>query len=78
MCETDKKTKKNRVREVLDVVDRDLGFAETELLPKSLVYIGIAKNQIIGVCVANPLQEANRMVQVDGVDCCTKEACPAK
>lgn len=78
ICETDKKVKKSRVKEVLDVVDRDLGFAVTELLPKSLVYFGIAKNRIIGVFVVNSLQEANRLVHVDGIDCCTKESYPVK
>lgn len=38
VCEADSKAKKERVKEVLDMVDRDLGFAaRTELKPKTLV-----------------------------------------
>ena len=38
VCETDGKAKKDRTKEVLDMVDRDLGFAaRTELKPKTLV-----------------------------------------
>lgn len=42
------------------------------------VYMGIAKNQVIGLCVAQPLNEANRMANENGLDCCTKEAFPVK
>lgn len=38
VCEADSKAKKERVKEVLNMVDRDLGFATlTELKPKTLV-----------------------------------------
>lgn len=39
VCEADSKAKKERVKEILDMVDRDLGFAaRTELKPKTLVH----------------------------------------
>lgn len=38
VCETDSKAKKERIKEILGVVDRDLGFASRqELKPKTLV-----------------------------------------
>lgn len=78
VCETDKKIKKNRVKELLSVVDKDLGFSVTELQPRTLVYLGIAKNQVIGVSVVHPIQEAHRLARVDGIDCCTTAKFPAK
>lgn len=35
--ETDKKQRRNRVNEILDVVDRDLGFAGISLKPQTIV-----------------------------------------
>lgn len=78
VCEIDSKLKKNRIKDVLAVVDRDLGFSMSELLPKTLVYLGIARNQIVGVCVAQPLQQAHRYIHKDGLDCCSTATYPAR
>lgn len=78
VCETDNKVKRNLIKDILAVVDRDLGFSSSELIPKSLVYLGIARNQIVGVCVAQPLQEANRFIHKDGLDCCSTAVYPVK
>lgn len=78
VCEIDTKLKKNRIKDVLALVDRDLGFSMSELLPKTLVYLGIARNQIVGVCVAQPLQQAHRYIHKDGLDCCSTATYPAR
>lgn len=109
ICEADSKAKKDRVKEVIDMVDRDLGFAaRTELKPKTLVrnssfsicsfkkstndqvffcfivltyfqvYFAIAKQQIVGVCVVQPLERAHRFKTENGVDCYTIETYPVK
>ncbi|XP_055312083.1 N-acetyltransferase eco isoform X2 [Sitodiplosis mosellana] len=79
VCETDSKAKKDRAKEVLDMVDRDLGFAaRTELKPKTLVYFAIAKQQIVGVCVVQPLERAHRLKHENGIDCYTTETYPVK
>lgn len=78
VCETDNKIKKNRIKDLLSVVDRDLGFSTCEMAPRSIVYLAIAKNQIIGVCVVQPLDEANRLIVENNLDCCTIATFPAK
>lgn len=78
VCETDSKAKKNRVKNLLSMVDRDLGFSMRELVPKTLIYLGIARNRIVGVLVAQPLQQAQRYVYKDGLDCCSTATYPAK
>lgn len=106
VCEADSKAKKDRAKEVLEMVDRDLGFAaRTELKPKTLVsfpflkpflcdkidvsikcpyefpfqiYFAIAKQQIVGVCVVQPLERAHRLKTENDIDCYTGETYPVK
>lgn len=78
VCETDKKVRRDRVKELMTVVDRNLGFSMSQLVPKSLVYLGIARNQIVGICVAQPLLQAHRYIHTDGLDCCSTATYPAK
>lgn len=48
VCESDSKAKKDRIKEVLEMVDRDLGFAaRSELKPKTLVCMMKIKFSII-------------------------------
>lgn len=75
--------KLNKVQEVLAVVDRELGYVEPcQLVLGSVVYLAIARGTILGVCVAQPLQHANRLLTIEGlegsVDCCTMEIYPVK
>lgn len=75
--------KLQKVQEVLEVVDRELGYVEHCQLQKgSMVYLAVARSVILGVCVAQPLQQANRLLTIEGtqgsIDCCTMEAYPAK
>lgn len=37
VCETDSKSKKIRVKDILSIVDRDLGFASQTMAPKTVV-----------------------------------------
>lgn len=51
VCEADSKAKKDRAKEVLNMVDRDLGFAaRTELKPKTLVSIHFSLVILAQVC----------------------------
>lgn len=103
VCETDSKPKKEKVKEVLAMVDRDLGFATGVVMtPKTLVcicfslslalsvfdsvflcdrpqvYLAIVKDQIVGVCVVQPLKLAHRLKTENGIDCCTTETFDVK
>lgn len=100
VCETDNKAKKDRIKDILELVDRDLGFASRqELKPKTLVcfndmiafsihsinynsfykvYLAIAKQQIVGVLVAQPLESAHRLKTENGIDFTSAETYPAK
>lgn len=42
------------------------------------VYLAIAKQQIIGVCVTHPIEQAHRLASNDGIDCYSMETYPAK
>lgn len=75
--------KLQKVQEVLAVMDRELGYVEPcQLVLGSVVYLAIAKGTILGVCVAQPLQHANRLLTIEGLegpfDCCTMETYPVK
>ncbi|XP_065079477.1 N-acetyltransferase eco [Ochlerotatus camptorhynchus] len=77
------KHKLQKVQEVLAVVDRELGFVEPcRLVMGSVVYLAVARGTILGICVVQPLQNANRLLTIEGtegsIDCCTMETYPAK
>ncbi|XP_058838013.1 N-acetyltransferase eco [Topomyia yanbarensis] len=77
------KQKLQKVNDVLSVVDRELGYIEPcQLLMGSVVYLAVARSLVLGVCVAQPLQQANRLLTIEGIegsiDCCTMETYPAK
>lgn len=42
------------------------------------VYLGVSKQQIVGVCVAHSINKAFRMEDDDGIDCYSMESYPAK
>ncbi|XP_058459609.1 N-acetyltransferase eco [Malaya genurostris] len=77
------KMKLQKVNDVLAVVDRELGYIEPcQLFMGSVVYMAVARSLVLGVCVAQPLQQANRLLSIEGIygsiDCCTMETFPAK
>lgn len=37
VCESDSKSKKSRIKDILAIVDRDLGFSSRTFAPKTLV-----------------------------------------
>ncbi|XP_055596332.1 N-acetyltransferase eco-like [Uranotaenia lowii] len=81
MAETRQKLQK--IQEILSVVDRELGYVEpTQLVMGSVVYLAVARSIVLGICVIQPLQQANRLLTIEGIegsiDCCTMETYPTK
>ncbi|XP_066998645.2 N-acetyltransferase ESCO2 [Anabrus simplex] len=78
----DSKRKLNKMKEVLDVVDRELGIVDPDLkhLDVSKVYLFINNKSVVGCLVAHPRSEAYKMlnVGVDDIDCCSVETYPVK
>ncbi|XP_055628317.1 N-acetyltransferase eco [Toxorhynchites rutilus septentrionalis] len=72
-----------KVQQVLDVVDRELGYVEPcQLTQGSVVYLAVARSMVLGACVVQPLQCANRLLTIEGIegsiDCCTTETYPVR
>ncbi|XP_055905239.1 N-acetyltransferase eco [Eupeodes corollae] len=67
-----------RLRDVLKLVDKELGFYSYIMPTVFVAYFAVRHNQIAGVCLVEPLTKANRYVCVNGVDCCTEEFFDAK
>uniref|UniRef100_A0A182WEB8 N-acetyltransferase domain-containing protein n=1 Tax=Anopheles minimus TaxID=112268 RepID=A0A182WEB8_9DIPT len=73
-----------KVQGVLEVVDSELGFAAQGELPDgACVYLAIARTTVLGICVVQPVQYANRMICLEGlhgvpIDCYSSEFYPAK
>lgn len=69
----------NKAMEILNVVDKDLGFAEGVTCDPnhSMVYLYISDKSVVGCLLAIPLKKANKMVptaaETEGIDCCTAE-----
>lgn len=62
-----------RLTELVRVVDKELGFS-SYIMPKTFVaYFAVRKQQIVGLCLVQPLKEANRFIQVDGIDYFSEE-----
>ncbi|XP_059607616.1 N-acetyltransferase eco [Phlebotomus argentipes] len=70
---TDSQAKVNRVQRLLEVVDKELGACPRVLHAKAITYIAVAHQQIMGVCVAEPITTANRLVQRNDVDYFSEE-----
>lgn len=70
--------------DVLKVVDKDLGFAESVVCDPdhSMVYLYISDRSVIGCLLAVPVQKAHKMIETaaeaEGIDCCTAEEYPVK
>ncbi|KAM8708898.1 hypothetical protein ACLKA7_015809 [Drosophila subpalustris] len=62
-----------RLTELVKVVDKELGFS-SYIVPKTFVaYFAVRKQQIVGLCLVQPLTKANRFIQVDGIDYFSEE-----
>ncbi|KAL2720487.1 N-acetyltransferase ESCO2 [Vespula squamosa] len=70
-----------KVSEILTVVDRDLGLADSSLpnYTDKKVYLYIREKNILGVLVAEYIEIAHRMIpELIDLNCCTAESTPAK
>uniref|UniRef100_A0A1B0CSX5 Protein involved in establishing cohesion between sister chromatids during dna replication n=2 Tax=Lutzomyia longipalpis TaxID=7200 RepID=A0A1B0CSX5_LUTLO len=74
---TDSRAKVTRVENLLLLIDAELGAYPRPIPPKAIAYLAIAYNQIMGVCLAEPITTANRLVQSNGVDYFSEETFPA-
>ncbi|EDV96141.1 N-acetyltransferase eco [Drosophila grimshawi] len=62
-----------RLRDLIGVVDKELGYS-SYIVPKTFVaYFAVRKQQIVGVCLVQPLERAHRFIQVDGTDYFSEE-----
>lgn len=61
---SDDQTWLSKANLVIEIADTELGFAESEcsLVNKTQVYLYITKQTIVGLAVANPLTQANRLI----------------
>uniref|UniRef100_A0A182P6W9 N-acetyltransferase domain-containing protein n=1 Tax=Anopheles epiroticus TaxID=199890 RepID=A0A182P6W9_9DIPT len=73
-----------KAQTVLEMVDNELGYATHGELPVgACVYMAIARSTVLGICVVQPLQYANRMICLEGlhgvpIDCYSSEFYPAR
>ncbi|XP_068148636.1 N-acetyltransferase eco [Drosophila tropicalis] len=62
-----------RLQDLLKVVDKELGYASI-IMPKIFVaFFAVQKQQIVGLCLVQPLSQAHRFIQIDGIDYCSEE-----
>ncbi|XP_014273698.1 N-acetyltransferase ESCO2 [Halyomorpha halys] len=69
----------HKVNDVLEIVDRELGFPEqTSLHPETQVFMYIKRNKIVGCTVAKPVRYAHRVLPSLGTDAalCSEETYP--
>uniref|UniRef100_A0A6P4EXR5 N-acetyltransferase eco n=1 Tax=Drosophila rhopaloa TaxID=1041015 RepID=A0A6P4EXR5_DRORH len=63
-----------RLRDLIGVVDKELGYS-SYVLPKIFVaFLAVRKQQIVGFCLVQPLSQAHRFIQVDGTDYFSEES----
>ncbi|KAH8305191.1 hypothetical protein KR018_000145 [Drosophila ironensis] len=62
-----------RLRDLIGVVDKELGYS-SYIVPKVFVaFIAVRKQQIVGFCLVQPLSQAHRFIRVDGTDYFSEE-----
>lgn len=67
-----------RLTEVIRVVDKELGYS-SYIVPKTFVaYFAVRKQQIVGLCLVQPLTQAHRFIHVDGTDYFSEETFEAR
>ncbi|KAH8379233.1 hypothetical protein KR009_003808 [Drosophila setifemur] len=63
-----------RLRDLIGVVDKELGYS-SYIVPKVFIaFIAVRKQQIVGFCLVQPLTQAHRFIQVDGTDYFSEES----
>ncbi|KRT82866.1 Acetyltransferase [Oryctes borbonicus] len=69
-----------KIKDLVEVVNRDLGYFELELnIENSVVFLYIKNRTIVGCIIAEPKPEAYKMLtSIDGIDVCSKESYPIK
>jgi hypothetical protein len=70
-----------RLKEILTMVDTELGIFDPMPNSRSMIYLAIARSKIIGVCVAQPLKEAYKLLTIgEGSEqvFCSTEVYPVK
>ncbi|KAI8117306.1 N-acetyltransferase eco [Lucilia cuprina] len=78
LTESSPPKRRERLMDILKIVDKELGFS-SYIVPKTFVaYFAVRKMQIVGLCLVQPLDKANKYLCVNGVDCCTEEQFEAK
>lgn len=78
LTESSPPKRRERLMDILKIVDKELGFS-SYIVPKTFVaYFAVRKMQIVGLCLVQPLDKANKYMCVNGVDCCTEEQFEAK
>lgn len=70
--------RQERVKDILKLVDKELGFYSYIMPTVFVAYLAIRQNQIAGLCLVEPLTRAHKFVSINGVDCCTEESFDAK
>ncbi|XP_023173189.2 N-acetyltransferase eco [Drosophila hydei] len=62
-----------RLTELINVIDKELGYS-SYVVPKTFVaFLAVRKQQIVGLCLVQPLTQAHRFIQVDGIDYFSEE-----
>lgn len=56
----------------------ELGFAQISLHPSAIIYLACNNKEVMGLCVAQPLSEANKLISDFGIDFCSSETYPVK
>lgn len=74
----DPKAKVLRAQEILNLADMELGFARIPLHPNAIIYLACNGKEVMGVCVAQPLSFANKLISEFGIDFCSSENYPVK
>lgn len=74
----DTKNKMNKAMEVLNLADIELGFAPIPTNQRAITYLACNAKQIIGICIAIPLHEANKLISDFGIDFCSSEMYPVR
>ncbi|KAM7357876.1 establishment of cohesion [Cochliomyia hominivorax] len=78
LSESSPPKRRERLLDILKIVDKELGFS-SYIVPKTFVaYFAVRKMQIVGLCLVQPLDKANKYMCVNGVDCCTEDKFEAK
>lgn len=67
-----------RLKEILNIVDKELGFSSYTIPRLFVAYLAVRKCQIVGLCLVQPLEKAHKYLYVNNLDCCTDEEFEAK